>query len=292
MQIEKLEPTYRWLEQVDKRVIQRNDDRVVLVVGDEGVGKSTLMLTMARMWQDIRGREQSTEAVLGNIVWGGREAFNDAMKNGNEGDMIAVQDAPHVLFSRDAMVGEQKETEKTLMDIRFRNYLIVLGFQDWSDIPTGLARRRAKNTLFIPRRGVIRGYNRDSMDTRHKSGEWPEADFEDRFPPLDGTELWDEFQERDEQAKLERLEKNEEQEPEEAQREQAIYTALKAIKPWAPKWEGVTQDEAGELVGYSDSWVSDRKREWERGHHRELFEDDPSTPVGDGESENSETVAD
>lgn len=292
MEIEKLEPTYRLLSAINDRVIERNDDRVILVVGDEGVGKSTLMVTMARMWNEIRDRPAETDAVLDNIVWGGREAFNEAMKKGDEGDMIAVQDAPHVLFSRDAMVGEQKETEKTLMDIRFRNYLIVLGFQDWGDIPTGLARRRAKNTLFIPRRGVIRGFNRDSMDTRHKSGEWPEPDFEDRFPSLDGTELWNEFQDRDEEAKLERLEDDEEQAPDEAQREQAIYTALKAIKPWAPKFSGMTQADAGELVGYSKAWVSERKREWERGHHRELFEDDPTVPTEQHESGDSETPAD
>lgn len=289
MEIQKLDPTYRWLEQVDERVIQRNDDRVVLVVGDEGVGKSTLMLTMARMWQDIRGRDQSAEAVFDNIVWGGREVFNDAMKEGDEGDMIAVQDAPHVLFSRDAMVGEQKETEKTLMDIRFRNYLIVLGFQDWSDIPTGLARRRAKNALYIPRRGVIRGYNRSSMDTRHKSGEWPEVDFEDRFPPLDGTELWDEFRKRDEQAKLERLEEQKEQDPEDAKWRELVKVALRAIKPWDDK-RGIDQAEAAEIIGYSQTWVSRRKAEWERGYHRELFEDDPRVPTNIDDGGNRQTA--
>lgn len=278
MEVKKLAPTYRLLEQIDKRVIQRNDDRVVLVVGDEGVGKSTLMATMARMWQDIRERPADTESVLGNIVWGGREAFKERLKDGEKGDMIAVQDAPHVLFSRDVMVGEQKELEKSLMDIRFRNYLIVLGFQDWTDIPSGLVRRRAKNTLFIPRRGVIRGFNRDSMDTRYKSGEWPEPEFEDRFPSLDGSELWSEFRERDEAAKLDRLEDTQEQDPDDAKWDELAKVALRAMKPWDDS-RGMNQAEVAEIVDYSQTWVSRRKQEWDRGYHREMFADDPRVPT-------------
>lgn len=276
MQIEKLEPTLRLLEQIDKRVIQRNDDRVILVVGDEGVGKSTLMLTMARMWQEIRDRPTDPDAVLDNIVWGGREAFKDRLEEGAGGDMIAVQDAPHALFSRDVMVSEQKDLEKTLMDIRFRNYLIPLGFQGWSDIPSGLVRRRAKNTLFIPRRGVIHGFNRESMDRRYKSGDWPDPDFEDRFPPLDGTDLWDAFREKDEKAKLQRLQDSKDPDPVDVRWREQAKIALRGVRPWDPNG-GMTYRKAAELIDYSPTWVSDRVDDWKKGKLDDLIEQDEQT---------------
>lgn len=276
MEIQKLEPTYRWLEQVNERVIQRNDDRVVLVVGDEGVGKSTLMLTMARMWQDIRGRSTDADSVLKNIVWGGREEFAERLETGDRGDMIAVQDAPHALFSRDVMVGEQKELEKKLMDIRFRNYLIVLGFQDWSDIPSGLVRRRAKNSLYIPRRGVVRGFNRESMDRRYKSGDWPDHDFEDRYPPLDGTDLWDDFREKDEQAKLNRLQDSTDPDPVDVRWREQAKIALRSVRPWDPN-AGMTYRKAAELIDYSPTWVSDRVDDWKKGKLNDLIEQNEQT---------------
>jgi hypothetical protein len=278
----KLERTRAFLERVNDRVIAQNNDRVVLVVGDEGVGKSTFMCQLALAWNDTRGRDTDPDAVLENICWGGREAFKERMREGSEGDMIAVQDAPHVLFSRDVMTGEQKELERTLMDIRFKNYLIVLGFQDWSDIPSGLKRRRAKNTFHITSRGVVRAYNRNSMDDRYKSGEWPQPQFEDRFPPLEGTELWDKFQQRDEAAKLERLEDSQETPPQEARWQEQTKIALRQVKPWDPD-AGITYREAAKLIDYSKSWVGDRVREWEDGHHRDL--------VGQAEWEDSQPAS-
>lgn len=291
-QLEKLKRTRRWLEAVHARVIQQNDDRVVVVIGDEGAGKSTFMVTLARFWQQIRGGDTSVDGVLSQIVWGGRDAFNKALKSWDEGSMIAVQDAPHVLFSREAMHGDQIEVEKNLLDVRVRNFLIVLGFQDFDDMPSGLKQRRAKNAFVIPTRGSVHGYNRESIDRRYKDGEWPQPDFEDRFPALDGTDLWEQFQERDTQAKLDRLEQSDaDQSPEEAAREQAIKTALKAIKPWKPKQSGMTQAEAAELVDYSRSWVADRKKEWEQGYHRDLFEDDPTVPDDKQQSGDRGTAA-
>jgi energy-coupling factor transporter ATP-binding protein EcfA2 len=287
----KLERTRAFLERVNDRVIAQNNDRVVLVVGDEGVGKSTFMCQLALLWNDTRGRDTDAESVLENICWGGREAFKERLEQGSEGDMIAVQDAPHVLFSRDVMKGEQKELERTLMDIRFKNYLIVLGFQDWSDIPSGLKQRRAKNTFRISTRGVARAYNREGMDKKYKHGEWRDELFMDRFDSLEGTDLWEQFQARDEQAKLDRLEESQDDEPEDVRWQEQCKVALRAVRPWEGRGEGMTQEAAAALIDKSQTWVARRKREWERGHHRDLLADDPTVPTNERSGENRQREA-
>lgn len=289
-QIQKLQRTRKWLETVHERVIQQNDDRVVVVIGDEGVGKSTFMLQLAGFWQDIRGEATNPESVMSQLVWGGRPEFNEALRSWDEGSMIAVQDAAHVLFSKEAMHGEQIETEKNLLDIRVQNFLIVLGFQDFGDLPSGLANRRAKNAFYLPTRGSVHGFNRASMDERLKSGEWPEPDFEDRFPSLEGTALWEQFSSRDREAKLERISATEEESVEDAQRKEAIKTVVRAVKPWSDD-EGMTQVDAADLVGYSASWVSKRMREWHKGRHRGLLDDDPTVPNQVTDKENQQAAS-
>lgn len=275
-EVGQLERTYQFLQRVNDRAIAQNNDRVVLVVGDEGVGKSTFMCQLAVLWNGIRERDTDADSVLENICWGGREAFKEALKTGDEGDMIAVQDAPHVLFSRDVMVGEQKELERTLMDIRFKNYLIVLGFQDWSDIPSGLKRRRAKNTFHITSRGVARGYDRDAMDHRYKHGEWPDEQFMDRFRSLEGTGLWQAFEQRDREAKESRLEDSQDPDPADVRWREHAKVALRAVRPWDGNG-GATYREAAKLIDYSASWVSRRVDEWEDGQYDDLLQQQEMT---------------
>lgn len=275
MKREKLELSRRFLERIKSRDIDRNDDRVVVILGDEGVGKSTYMLQLATLWRDIRGLSTDPDDVLETLVFGGRDNFNEALRERDDGDLIAVQDAAHALFRREAMHGEQIQTEKNLLDIRIKNYLLLLGFQDWSDVPSSLRRRRAANVLMIHSRGCLRGYNRESIDEKLDEGKWPNPDLEDRFPKLDGSELWDRFSEIDREAKLERLEGSTEPEPEDVKRREQIKTALRAYRI-----QGVTQKEAGELVGRSQKWVSDRNSELDSGKYTGLFDEDELRRMG------------
>ncbi|MEF8786613.1 MAG: hypothetical protein V5A45_11825 [Haloarculaceae archaeon] len=58
----------------------------------------------------------------------------------------------------------------------------------------------------------------------------------------------------------------------ELSREQAIETALRAVKPWDDDI-GISQADTGDIVGYSAGWVNDRVREWRNGEHREKVND-------------------
>lgn len=212
--MEKLE---NWLSMVKTRKLDREYDLMCPVVADEGDGKSTLILTLTALWYKQQlGRDVSAEDIFARIVWGGRDEFKDLAMNSNPKDIIAVPDAARVLYKRDAMDPAQRELAKDLLDIRTHEYFFLLGFQWWKDIPTMLQERRAKQMLRIPvgQRGVIHGYSRSTLDEKlqlNDPKEWPEPDLVDTFPPLDGTELWDKYQQLDKEKKRERIKPDDEE---------------------------------------------------------------------------------
>lgn len=209
-----------FLKHLYETKISRNFDRIVPVIGDEGVGKSTFILEAIGRYQQIRGGDPSAERVLDAVVLDSREAFEQRLLDASEGDPIAAMDAAHILYKKEAMDPDQIETEKRLLDIRLSNFLIFLGYQDWRDIPDQLQRRRAKNAFYIPKRGVVYGYNRETLDEKYdgaRDSGWPDPDLRDTFPSLDGTEVWERFQELDAARKEQRLRAGHEGDDEEAE---------------------------------------------------------------------------
>lgn len=200
----------RWLEKLYNRRIKQEFDAVVPVIGDEGMGKSTLMLTITMCWQDIQGMQPTTDSVLDRIVWDDRDEFKRALSESPERAAIPVSDAARVLYRKDAMVGAQKEIEKDLLDVRIKENLILLGFQDFDIIPSMVQKRRAKHLLYIPRRGVVWGYSRAGIDERLDDDSWPQPQLKDTFPSLESTPLWDQFRRLDREKKLARMHGTEE----------------------------------------------------------------------------------
>lgn len=197
-----------FLERVYDDRVRQDWDHIIPVVGDEGAGKSTFMLLAAWLYKQIREETPDTptpDAVLDQVVWDDHTEFQTAMVEYERRTIIPVMDAARVLHKKQAMTGEQIETEKDLLDVRMKNFVFLLGFQDWGIIPSMLQERRAKNAFYIPRRGVVHGYSRDSMDERVFSDNWPEPDLRSRFPSLEGTDLWAEFERRDREHKEDRM---------------------------------------------------------------------------------------
>jgi energy-coupling factor transporter ATP-binding protein EcfA2 len=196
-----------WLEKLYERKITEEMDRVVLVIGDEGVGKSTFMLETTVMWKRITGQEVVVDEILEQLVWGERDEFRNALVDRPPRSCIPVMDAAHALYRKEAMDPDEIEAEKDLLDMRFNENLILLGYQEWDDVPKILAKRRAKNGIYIPKRGLVRGFNRDSLDERWNSSSdsWPPADLTDTFPSLEGTDLWSQYKRRDRERKRQRM---------------------------------------------------------------------------------------
>jgi hypothetical protein len=202
-----------FLKQVNERAVSDEFDRVIVIIADEGYGKSTLILEMMKIWSDIIDEDLDTQDYINRMVYT-REEYKKALVEYPKKSVIPVPDAARVLYKKDAMVGEQKELEKDMLQSRIQENLVLLGFQDWDIIPTQLQKRRARNMIVIPRRGLIRGYSRESIDERYEEGEWPEADLKCGFPSLEGTDLWREYKRFDREKKLELMAVDNEEEEE------------------------------------------------------------------------------
>lgn len=287
----RLATTRKYLESIDKHVIGSDNDRVAAVIGDEGAGKSTYMTQMSMLWDHLRNGNVVADRVLNNILWGARDEFIKALREREPGSLICVQDAAHVLFSKEAMHGSQIEVEKSLLDVRIRNFLIVLGFQDFDDMPDNLKGRRVENVFYLETHrgqptGTVKIYNRDSIDERYKNGEWPdEPDATDKFDSLKGTDIWERFNERDTEAKLNRLNDAQELDAQDVKRREQLKIGLRAIRPWDDD-AGMTQSDAADLLlDYSQTWLSKRIKEWERGEWEGLLEGAKTQNVTRGEFE-------
>lgn len=209
-----MERIQTYIEHLHDTKIQRNFDRIIPVIGDEGNGKSTFILEWIARYEAHRGNPIDPQSILHYVIWDDHDAFTEFIAKADPGDPIAVMDAAHLMHKKEAMNPDQIETEKTLLDIRIENHPILLGYQDWGDIPDQLQRRRAKNIFHVPRRGVVHGYNRESMDEMYAGStfEWTDPDMRDVFPDLAGTDVWEEFEELDRERKMERLKSDDEDE--------------------------------------------------------------------------------
>lgn len=222
----------KFLERTYNQRIRQDYDHIIPVVGDEGVGKSTFMLQVAWLWNQMREETPNpptVDGVLDQVVWDDHIEFKTALVEYEPRTIIPVMDAARVLHKKEAMTGAQIETEKDLLDVRLKNFVILLGFQDWDIIPSMLQERRAKNAFHIPRRGVVHGFSRSSMDERVNSDSWPEPDMSSVFPSPEGTDLWAEFKRRDRKHKENRMAAalTESQEEEEATPLKDVVTEIK-----------------------------------------------------------------
>ena len=224
-----LEKVERFLELLYQYKITNNYDRVILVIGDEGVGKSTFILELIVLWRMIRDVEIDIDEIL-ELMQTDREGFKRALSRAPRRSVIAAPDAARIYHKKDAMDPDQKELEKDLLDVRMKENLILLGFQSWKTVPTDLAERRARNAFYIPRRGLVRGYDRESLDEKVDSGDWPRADLVDTFPSLEGTELWDQYRQTDLEAKQLRIDLEDEPEDEPKTKRERIDEVYREIK--------------------------------------------------------------
>lgn len=218
-----------FFEMLYEERIENEWDAWIPVIGPEGAGKSTFILGCTWNWRQIRGIEPTVEGVLGDVVFDDREEFRRALVEYPEQSAIPVMDAVHILHNKEAMRPEQIETEKNLVDIRTKGFVALLGYQKWNYINDQLRDERAQYAFRIPSRGTVWGYNRDSLDEVYASNgeEWPEPDLRDKFPSLEGTELWEEFQALDKRRKEERISPNT---PDEEEDERSLEEVAEEIK--------------------------------------------------------------
>lgn len=205
--------TRQLLQQLYDEKLSQDFDRIIIVLGDEGAGKSTLMLQLAWFHRGIVPEldDPTVQNVTGDIAWDINE-YKQKLADGSKYRPVIVHDATRVMSKKKAMHTEQVELEEDLFDARYGRKLHLLGYQEWSAVPTVLQERRAENTFHVTSRGKFKVYGRKHMDQKVKNGKWPKTNFVDSFDKLDGTRLWDSFREKDEAKKQERIEPESEEE--------------------------------------------------------------------------------
>lgn len=208
-----MERVIKWLEKTEEYV-SMDYDRVIPVIGDEGMGKSTFLLQLGWLWLDITGREPAPASVMDQIAWD-RDQFKHMLADKPPKSCIMVHDAARVLSRKKAMHGSQIETEEDMLDMRFANHIVLLGYQEFDLVPTVVADRRAKNLLRIPDRGIVHGHNESNIRKRYEDDRWPDPVMRDTFPDLEGTALWRAFKDEDAQRKRERIKPDEDDSDEE-----------------------------------------------------------------------------
>jgi len=209
-----MEPTLKLLDEFND-ILHGNNDRIVVVLGDEGVGKSTLIMQLGWFWTrkvDELG-EPDVDQVMEYIAWDKRD-LKEQLSNGVQYEPVVVHDAARVMQKKKAMHSEQVELEEDLFDVRAERKFVILGYQDWGSVPTVLQERRAENVFRVTSRGKFEVYGRSHMDRKVKTGNWPSTSFVDGFPSLEGTELWRRFQDEDRERKQDRIQPDEEDEAE------------------------------------------------------------------------------
>lgn len=209
----------RWLEKIYERRITNEYDNIVLVIADEGDGKSNTIVGLQWWWRQIRGIDPTTEGVLGQVAWD-RDDFKEMMAEAPQRSAIVAHDASRILHKKKATHPGQIELEEDLFDVRAKEHLIILGFQEWATVPTTLQERRAQHALYLPRRGTVWGYGRDTLDDRADEDEWPGPDLRDTFPALESldnpiADCWETFQKKDLDRKRERIQTEDEPEDDE-----------------------------------------------------------------------------
>lgn len=253
-------------------------DTVLPIIGDEGLGKSTLMLQVGLQYCYARDGELPEHDEFLDRICYDRHGFQKMMANSEKQALIMVPDAARILYSMDVAKSEQKQIEKDLMDVRGLEYMILLGFQSWERIGGEIKERRAKMAFKIPRRGLVRGYNRDAMDQRVDSGSWPESTVTDKFPALDGTELWEQYQQLDLERKRERIGQDTERKPDEVHRREQQKFVISLRENTGMSARDIANQYRA--VDYSKSWVNDVIRDWNDG---------VIDPFGQSEKENRVT---
>jgi len=207
-----MDTTRAFLKKLYDQKLSQDFDRVVIVLGDEGVGKSTVMLQLDWFWRDVvPDFEPNVDDVIGDIAWD-RNDFKTQLSDKTWYTPILVHDATRILSKKKAMHSEQVELEEDLFDSRGLRKFMLLGYQEWDAVPTVLQERRAQNTVHVTSRGKFKIYGRRQMDKRVETGRWPSTNFVDTFDALDGTELWDSFRDKDLEKKQERIEPETEEE--------------------------------------------------------------------------------
>jgi energy-coupling factor transporter ATP-binding protein EcfA2 len=132
-----------WLD----KCINKDFDRIVLVVGSEGVGKSTLALLLGDLIHKERKKLNGNETMFeveNNIYYDLSKLRNDVYNNAEPGDVRIIDEA--VLtggYRRDAMGRDNRSLNRVLMTCRSRNQILIFLIPSVNSVESYILERAA-----------------------------------------------------------------------------------------------------------------------------------------------------
>ena len=177
-----------WVEDIRSQP-RRDSDAVIIVVGREGKGKSTLAYRLGRVFDPDRFTSDS-------MYFTGRD-FALAATKAPPGSVLVLDEAVDGGFSRDAMSKKNRDLVKFLIVCRQRNLIGVICFPNIKWLDSYIKDHRMDWLITLPKdqpRGV--GILSESMPTDFRnSNPYEKARFMFRFGKVEGED-WEAYLKR------------------------------------------------------------------------------------------------
>lgn len=252
-----------------------NEGAIGLVLGPPGSGKTATTLDVARAWGARTGGK-----IIGNTSWSGFDAQVTSDEELLE-EMAAVEGPVLAILDETAqdLSGFGADSKKAE---QFANSLTFIRKKEGAHGPH--AKRGSVLMVNHTRKRTAAPFRRLCTFAIEK----PSRDDPGRLRLLETEGGKDKFEEgeqfkgltdtregyREHEASEFRIildgddDDGDDLDRDDVEKQARIETVIRACRPWAD--DGMSYPEAAALVPYSDTWVGDRVREWQRGDHREI----------------------
>ena len=141
-----------WMAVIRDRV-RHNFDAVVIISGDEGLGKSSLALRMAEVLDPT--------FQVGRICYTSKDVLS-RFRDTEKGRVIIYDEAARSLLGANSNTPEAKSLAMALMLVREKGLITILNIPRIRELAPSMRARRATLWFYIPQRGIARVHERVS----------------------------------------------------------------------------------------------------------------------------------
>jgi len=144
-----------------KKVRYEDYDEVLVLMGDEGTGKSRLLLAILEWWNSQEDNKPCADDVRVSVGMDSPE-FSGLLRDAKKYMMIANDEAADI-SSRSAMAKQNRLFMVVYQLIRGENLFTVLVIPSIFDLDSFFRKRRVRHLIHIPKRGLYHFWDKQSL---------------------------------------------------------------------------------------------------------------------------------